>query len=211
MTVLSTPDRSPRPNRFLIGSDLDRTLIYSPRALALDMSDETAPRLLAVEVHHGKPLSFMTERCAELLVELIAAAEFVPVTTRTRAQYERVHLPGPTPEWAPRYAICANGGQLLVDGVTDEDWHAQIKATLARNCAPLDEIVHHLALDADPEWTLKRRVAEDLFAYLVGRRARLHRVVAGPEDLPGAAAAHQVRRAGRGRAEDGRVHGAHRR
>ena len=80
--------------RFLVGSDLDRTLIYSPRALALDMSDETAPRLLAVEVHNGKPLSFMTEHCAELLVELISAAEFVPVTTRTRAQYQRVHLPG---------------------------------------------------------------------------------------------------------------------
>jgi hypothetical protein len=173
MTVLSTPDRSPQPARFLIGSDLDRTLIYSPRALALDMSDEQAPRLLTVEVHHGKPLSFMTERCAELLVELIAAAEFVPVTTRTRAQYQRVHLPGPVPGWAPRYAICANGGQLLVDGVTDEDWNAQIKATLAQNCAPLDEIVHHLALSADPEWTLKRRVAEELFAYLVVEREML--------------------------------------
>ena len=159
--------------RYLIGSDLDRTLIYSPRALALDMADEDAPRLLTVEVHHGKPLSFMTERCAELLTALIAAAEFVPVTTRTRAQYQRVHLPGPVPGWTPRYAICANGGHLLVDGVTDEDWHAQIQGTLAQNCAPLEEIVHHLALEADPEWTLKRRVAEDLFAYLVVERELL--------------------------------------
>jgi hypothetical protein len=159
--------------RFLVGSDLDRTLIYSPRALALDMADEQAPRLLTVEVHHGKPLSFMTERCAELLVELISAAEFVPVTTRTRSQYQRVHLPGPVPDWSPRYAICANGGHLLVDGVTDEDWHAGIQDTVARNCAPLNEVVHHLALEADPEWTLKRRVAEDLFAYLVVERGLL--------------------------------------
>lgn len=159
--------------RFLVGSDLDRTLIYSPRALALDMSDETAPRLLAVEVHNGKPLSFMTEHCAELLAELIAAAEFVPVTTRTRAQYQRVHLPGPVPDWAPRYAICANGGRLLVDGSTDQDWTAHITSTLATSCAPLDEIVHHLALAADPEWTLKRRVAEELFAYLVVERELL--------------------------------------
>ena len=159
--------------RFLVGSDLDRTLIYSPRALALDMADELAPRLLAVEVQHGKPLSFMTEHCADLLARLITVAEFVPVTTRTRAQYLRVHLPGPVPGWAPRYAICANGGHLLVDGVVDEDWHAQIQATLAQNCAPLTEIVHHLALAADPEWTLKRRVAEDLFAYLVVEREQL--------------------------------------
>ena len=160
-------------DRYLVGSDLDRTLIYSPRALALDMSDETAPRLLAVEVHNGKPLSFMTEHCAELLAELIGAAEFVPVTTRTRAQYQRVHLPGPVPGWAPRYAICANGGRLLVDGLTDEDWTAHIASTLATSCAPLDEIVHHLALAADPEWTLKRRVAEELFAYLVVERELL--------------------------------------
>jgi hypothetical protein len=158
---------------FLVGSDLDRTLIYSPRALELGMPDEDAPRLLAVEVHNGKPLSFMTERCAELLTDLIAVAEFVPVTTRTRAQYQRVHLPGPVPGWAPRYAICANGGHLLVDGVTDGDWHAQVRAVLAQNCAPLDEVVHHLALEADPEWTLKRRVAEDLFAYLVVEREQL--------------------------------------
>jgi hypothetical protein len=174
--------------RFLVGSDLDRTLIYSPRALALDMADELAPRLLTVEVHHGKPLSFMTERCAELLVRLIAAAEFVPVTTRTRSQYQRVHLPGPVPGWAPHYAICANGGHLLVDGVTDEDWYAQIQATLAQNCAPLDEIVHHLALAADPEWTLKRRVAEDLFAYLVIEREMLP--PGWVEELTGWAAEH---------------------
>ncbi len=165
-------DRMPN-DRILVGSDLDRTLIYSSRALALGMADELAPRLLTVEVHHGKPLSFMTERCAELLVRLIGAAEFVPVTTRTRSQYLRVHLPGPLPGWAPRYAVCANGGHLLVDGVTDEDWHARVQATLADDCAPLDEVVHHLALAADPEWTLKRRVAEDLFAYLVVEREQL--------------------------------------
>jgi hypothetical protein len=167
-------ERTDHPReRILVGSDLDRTLIYSPRALALDMADELAPRLLTVEVHHGRPLSFMTEHCAELLVRLIAVAEFVPVTTRTRSQYQRVHLPGPVPGWSPRYAICANGGQLLVDGVTDEDWHARVRQVLADDCAPLDEIVHHLALAADPEWTLKRRVAEDLFAYLVVERELL--------------------------------------
>ena len=165
--------RTDQTERILVGSDLDRTLIYSPRALALDMADELAPRLLTVEVHHGRPLSFMTEHCAELLVRLIEAAEFVPVTTRTRSQYERVHLPGPVPGWSPRYAICANGGHLLVDGVTDQDWHTHVREMLATHCAPLDEVVQHLALAADPEWTLKRRVAEDLFAYVVVERELL--------------------------------------
>ncbi|MER5637242.1 HAD family hydrolase [Kitasatospora sp. NPDC002227] len=159
--------------QYLVASDLDRTMIYSNRALALDMPDRLAPRLLSVEVHDGKALSFMTERAAGLLAELAGEALFVPATTRTKAQYERVNLPGPTPGWLPRYAICANGGHLLVDGVPDGDWRAEVAARLDSGSAPLAEVVEHLALTADPEWTHKRRVADQLFAYLVVERDAL--------------------------------------
>ncbi|MER6300921.1 HAD family hydrolase [Kitasatospora sp. NPDC001539] len=147
----------------LVASDLDRTLIYSDRALALNGPDRLAPRLLCVEVLDGRPLSFLTERAASLLVELARAAAFVPATTRTVEQYRRVNLPGPT----LGYAICANGGQLLVDGEPDQDWRREITARIAAGSAPLDDVVRQLALSADPEWTRKRRVADGLFAYLV--------------------------------------------
>ncbi|MFF2373682.1 HAD family hydrolase [Streptomyces xiamenensis] len=155
----------------LIASDLDRTLIYSPAALALDMPDADAPRLLCVEVHQGKPQSFLTETAAALLTRLTAAphAVFVPTTTRTRKQYRRINFPGrPAP-----YAICANGGHLLVDGETDWDWHAQVRRTLAAECAPLAEVRDHLRRSADPRWLLKVRDAEDLFTYLVVERELL--------------------------------------
>ena len=45
----------------LVASDLDRTLIYSAAALGLTMPDAGAPRLLCVEVHEHKPLSYVTE------------------------------------------------------------------------------------------------------------------------------------------------------
>ena len=99
----------------LVASDLDRTLIYSSAALALTMPDARAPRLLCVEVHESRPLSYLTETAAGLLTELGDAAVFVPTTTRTRKQYQRINLPGPV----PKYAICANGGHILVDGVHD--------------------------------------------------------------------------------------------
>ncbi|MFR9794688.1 HAD family hydrolase [Streptomyces sp. MS06] len=150
----------------LVASDLDRTLIYSSAALHLTMPDARAPRLLCVEVHESRPLSYMTETAARLLAELGDTAVFVPVTTRTRKQYQRINLPGP----APAYAICANGGQLLVDGVTDPDWHARVTARLAEECAPLAEVRAHLQATADPAWLRKHRVAEDLFAYLVVER-----------------------------------------
>ncbi|MET9777510.1 HAD family hydrolase [Streptomyces sp. NPDC006367] len=156
----------------LVASDLDRTLIYSAAALGLTMPDPLAPRLLCVEVYESRPLSYMTETAAQLLTDLGDTAVFVPTTTRTREQYRRISLPGPP----PKYAICANGGHLLVDGATDPDWHAQVTARLADECAPLDEIGDHLMSTADPVWVRKQRIAEDLFAYLVVERELL------PED-----------------------------
>ncbi|WP_405545478.1 HAD family hydrolase [Streptomyces phaeochromogenes] len=165
----SLPTSSPK---VLVASDLDRTLIYSSAALALTMPDARAPRLLSVEVHESKPLSYMTETAAGLLAELGDVADFVPTTTRTRKQYQRIQLPGP----APKYAICANGGHLLVDGVTDPEWHASVTERLARECAPLDEVREHMEATADPAWVRKHRLAEDLFVYLVVERELL------PED-----------------------------
>ena len=140
----------------LVASDLDRTLIYSAAALALTMPDARAPRLLCVEVHESRPLSYMTETAAQLLTDLGDTAVFVPTTTRTRKQYQRISLPGPP----PKYAICANGGHLLVDGVSDPDWHAVVTARLADECAPLAEVRAHLAAVADPLWLRKERIAE---------------------------------------------------
>ncbi|MBJ6619415.1 HAD family hydrolase [Streptomyces sp. DHE17-7] len=153
----------------LVASDLDRTLIYSAAALGLTMPDAQAPRLLCVEVYQSRPLSYMTETAARLLTELGGAAPFVPTTTRTREQYRRIRLPGPP----AKYAICANGGHLLVDGVSDPDWQARVSARLADECASLAEVRDHLMNTADPLWVRKHRVAEDLFAYLVVERELL--------------------------------------
>ncbi|MGK5628252.1 HAD family hydrolase [Streptomyces sp. URMC 123] len=151
----------------LVATDLDRTLIYSAAALGLTMPDARSPRLLCVETYEHKPLSFMTETAAGLFAELAGAAELVPTTTRTREQYARVRLPGPP----ARYAICANGGHLLVDGESDPDWHASVRRALDDGCAPLAEVRERLLRTADPAWLLKERVAEDLFCYLVVERA----------------------------------------
>ncbi|GGT62413.1 hypothetical protein GCM10010272_00430 [Streptomyces lateritius] len=153
----------------MVASDLDRTLIYSSAALALGMPDAQAPRLLSVEVHESKPLSYLTEDAAALLEELTAEAVFVPTTTRTRKQYQRIQLPGRE----PKYAICANGGHLLVDGVSDQDWHESVVRRLADECAPLAEIRAYFTATTDLSWVRKHRVAEDLFAYLVVERERL--------------------------------------
>ncbi|MGW6240773.1 HAD family hydrolase [Streptomyces sp. NPDC055037] len=173
MTLSHTPGShssgTPARPSVLVASDLDRTLIYSAAALQLPMPDAEAPRLLCVEVYESRPLSYLTETAAGLLDRLARATVFVPTTTRTREQYGRIHLPGP----APRFAICANGGHLLVDGVSDPVWRDRVADRLADECAPLAEVRAHLLAAADPAWLLKERIAEDLFAYLVVDRALL--------------------------------------
>ncbi|MDG9701813.1 HAD family hydrolase [Streptomyces sp. DH37] len=162
-------DSTPGHHTTLVASDLDRTLIYSAAALGLTMPDAEAPRLLCVEVYQARPLSYVTEAAAALLTALAARSVFVPTTTRTREQYGRIHLPGPP----PHYAICANGGHLMVDGESDPGWHARVRRALDADCAALEEVRARMVAAAGPEWLLKERVAEDLFAYLVVDREKL--------------------------------------
>ncbi|MEU8796794.1 HAD family hydrolase [Spirillospora sp. NPDC048819] len=152
----------------LVCADLDRTLIYSTAAFALDGPDETMPRLLCVEFYQGAPLSYMTEASARTLEALSTAAAFVPTTTRTPEQYRRVQLL----EKPAEYAVTANGGHLLVNGVDDPEWAASVRTRVADGSAPLAEIREHLVRTGG-DFVLKRRDASGLFAYTVVDRASL--------------------------------------
>lgn len=149
----------------VFASDLDRTLIYSPKARRLGADGAPAT---CVELHDGGQTSFMTVTAAALLTDLQGAGEFVPVTTRTTEQYRRVLLPGR----APRFAITANGGVLLVDGVPDRAWSRQVAAILA-DTVPLREVWDQVGHVCHPQFTDKVRNAADLFCYAVVRPARL--------------------------------------
>ncbi len=152
-------------------ADLDRTLVYSPAALGLTCTDEEAPRLLCVEVYGGRPLSFVTERAAADLARLAEARVLVPATTRTVAQLRRIHLPGPP----PAYALCANGGRLLRNGVEDVDFTAAVADRLGSAGAPLPELRAELdrALTGVDPFVEKVREADGLFCYAVVDRERL--------------------------------------
>lgn len=151
----------------VVCADLDRTLIYSANALGLSGADAELPRLLCVELYQGRPLSYVTEEAAAGLELLAARATLVPTTTRTPEQYARVHLLAKP----PAYAICANGGHLVVDGVCDPDWAASVRARVA-GCAELAEVFAHLSR-AGAGIPAKLRTAADLFCYAVVERAEL--------------------------------------
>ncbi len=150
----------------VIASDLDRTLIYSASAVgAVD------PELVCVELLDGRPQSFMTAAAHARLARVRAAAILVPTTTRTPAQFGRVELPGgPAP-----FAVVSNGGHILLDGAPDAAWRARVQERIAAAGATLAQVVAHLDARTDDSWVRSRRIADDLFCYLVVDVAALPR------------------------------------
>ena len=147
----------------LIVSDLDRTLIYSASALQLPYTDEEAPTLVCVEILDGRPHSFLTLDASRRLTAIASAATFVPTTTRTMAQYKRVHFPGVS----PTYAITSNGGNILIDGQPDLQWHRSTASAIADCDVDLVGVRAELKRRTQGDWALKRRVGDDLFCYAV--------------------------------------------
>ena len=151
----------------VIASDLDRTLIYSLTACRL--GGLPVPDVDCVELFEGAPLSFLTKAAGRDLAALSELTVFVPTTTRTVAQLARVMLPGRS----ARYAVAANGGHIVVDGVPDPEWSDLVSQTLAGSAAPIDEVWSWLVQVCDPAWTMKLRRADELFCYAVIERSAL--------------------------------------
>ena len=123
----------------ILASDLDRTLIYSKRFL--QQYPTTAP-LVLVENYQGEPLSYMSEASLAQVRWLIEHDAFVPVTTRTTAQYERIF--GLT-ALQPRYAITTNGAEILHNGVKDERWAQHVASKRNPNYAKMHAYMTQLA------------------------------------------------------------------
>jgi hypothetical protein len=148
----------------LLATDLDRTLMWSLVASGLPTNRLQWPPLVSVETFENREHSFVTARAASMVEAMNLAGDLVPVTTRTLAQYQRVRLPGPP----PRYAVCLNGGRLLVDGREDMDFTSRVAGRLA-DVAPFGEVHARLAevCAAAGQFVKALREAEGVFCYAV--------------------------------------------
>lgn len=103
--------------KILFASDLDNTLIFSYK------HKRAGDR--CVEWLEGREQGFCSGWTLERLPELCRWTTFVPVTTRSVAQYQRVAWPEAA---VPEYAVTTNGGVLLVGGEVDEEWRRETEA-----------------------------------------------------------------------------------
>lgn len=149
----------------LVAADLDRTLIYSRRAMRLGPA-MAAP--VCVEVHEGRAVSFVTAAAVPVLATLAARSVLVPVSTRTAAQLARVSLPGPVPRWG----VGANGGLLLEGGAPDPAWTRRVGARL-RDAVPFARVWHRVLRRCAPEWTVALRDVDGLFCCAIVQPGRV--------------------------------------
>ncbi|MBQ5319926.1 MAG: HAD hydrolase family protein [Oscillospiraceae bacterium] len=97
--------------KILFACDMDNTLIHSARLCKENDVN--------VEIYDGREISFMSPKAIELLAKLLESdkVDFLPVTTRSIAQFSRIQLPS-----SVKTALVCNGTILLKSGVPDEKW-----------------------------------------------------------------------------------------
>lgn len=130
-------------------SDLDGTLIFSARL--------RRPDDVVIDRYNGEPVSCITQRQAGLLPE---TGGIIPVTSRSVEQYRRIKFPE---GFSPEYALCSNGGTLLVNGEPDADWtHRSLETN--REC--FDELERFRGLlERDPDRSFEIRLVDGLFLF----------------------------------------------
>ena len=102
--------------KILFACDLDNTLIHSYKHRRAED--------ICVEIYDGREQSFISPRALDLLKKIAAQILFVPVTTRSIAQYRRIFW---TENFSPRYAVVANGAYLL-NGERQENFLREVVA-----------------------------------------------------------------------------------
>ncbi len=151
----------------IFASDLDRTLIYSKKAMGEAFG---STEVIPVELYQGEHISFMSPETARLLVELSKTALFVPVTTRTIEQYERIFYIRET--FKPKYAVTSNGGNVLIDGVPDPDWQRHVAEALTRS-ENAEKVIEAFDRIASPDWVKSYRHSDNLFYSIILERENM--------------------------------------
>ncbi|NOU83103.1 hydrolase [Paenibacillus sp. LMG 31459] len=152
----------------IYASDLDRTLIYSLNAIGVPGD---ASGLVPAEVIDGRTVSYISQQALDMLKELAAKIVFMPVTTRTIAQYRRINLFQET--IIPDYAVTSNGGNILVNGVVDHEWRAAVGRLVERGSVPAEEAGRIVRSVVRAEWITSERYCDELFYTFVVHRDSL--------------------------------------
>lgn len=143
----------------IFASDLDRTLIYTKKLIKDSDRD-----IILAERYLDKELSFMKKDVLEKLMNIRSKILFIPVTTRTIEQYNRIFLI--TDYIKPDYAVVSNGGNILIKGEVDREWKEIINRKVSKIVPHLIVKKRFLESFEDTTW-IERMVFRDELFYSV--------------------------------------------
>lgn len=133
--------------KILFACDLDNTLIHSYKHRRADD--------ICVELYDGREQTFISPRALDLIKKISAQILFVPVTTRSIAQYQRIFW---TENFSPRYAVVANGAYLINDGRVENFLHEVAN--------PYETELQAQVEAADKNLFTTARIVDDSFLFL---------------------------------------------
>lgn len=133
--------------KILFACDLDNTLIHSYKHRRADD--------ICVELYDGREQTFISPRALDLIKKISAQILFVPVTTRSIAQYQRIFW---TENFSPRYSVVANGAYLINDGRVENFLHEVANPYETELQAQLEA--------ADKNLFTTARIVDDSFLFL---------------------------------------------
>jgi len=144
----------------IFASDLDSTLIYSSKHCTLINENQLHP----VDFYNDRNCSFITKPMLGLLQHINESMLFVPVTTRSQAQYSRIKYM--YDELKPKYAVVANGGIILKNGIELTDWtdisRAKIKEVVSTN-----DMIKLCSFFLESDIVKTYKTCEDFFIYSI--------------------------------------------
>lgn len=147
----------------IFASDLDRTLVYSNRAIE-ELGKDDQFVLKPVEKRNHNWVAYMTESSYLALKELSLSSLFIPVTTRTTEQFNRFSI---FKEDIPiKYAITSNGANIIYQGKLMEDWSLHIMNRMRDESVTQEELFFKLK-KAGLQFDGQMKQAENLFFYFI--------------------------------------------
>ena len=154
----------------LFASDLDQTLIYSPKSFRVSPG-QSMPAVSSVELYKGREISFMADSAIAKLKKIAAHSLFIPVTTRTIEQYRRIFLFHE--QIVPGYGVVSSGGNIIVNGSVDSTWSDQVAMNMAQMCLCVEDMLVSLHELCHESWAGPIRMADGLFYYCVVERDKV--------------------------------------
>ncbi|MGL5437990.1 MAG: HAD hydrolase family protein [Lachnospiraceae bacterium] len=106
----------------------------------------------------------MTTRSLDLLERLTKQLLLIPATTRSIEQYNRIQLGTIIPE----YALVCNGGILLHNGISDDQWYRKSLELVQPAESVMEKAME--VLTSDPDRTFEIRYIEKLFIFTKSRQ-----------------------------------------